>query len=165
MKASGLRALLLSCAAQGLLVTAAMTPIAPAIADDNATATPIKHVIILIGENRTFDNIYATYQPKKGQSVGNLLSRGIIYESGIPGPNFVQSLQYQANPPYTSYFIDSRTLSAGKTPYQPGDATRNPTPPMCRRRRVRSAKGKGPSTRRCRTRSCRRSSHPLRKTT
>jgi hypothetical protein len=37
-----------------------------AIADDNATATPIKHVIVLIGENRSFDNIYATYVPKKG---------------------------------------------------------------------------------------------------
>ena len=60
----------------------------PAGADDASgldTATPIKHVIILIGENRTFDNIYGTYKPKKGQSVGNLLSRGIVYESG-PGP-------------------------------------------------------------------------------
>jgi phospholipase C len=123
MKASGLRALLLSRVAQAVLVTAATMPIAPAIADDNATATPIKHVIVLIGENRSFDNIYATYVPKKGQSVGNLLSRGIIYESGIPGPNFVQSLQYQINTPYPStYFIDSRN-TAGKTPYQQAPST------------------------------------------
>jgi phospholipase C len=33
------------------------------------TATPIKHVIILIGENRSLDNIYATYEPKDGQSI------------------------------------------------------------------------------------------------
>src|SRR5262245_21075969 len=43
------------------------------------TATPIKHVIILIGENRTFDNIFATYRPKHGK-VANLLSEGIINE-------------------------------------------------------------------------------------
>jgi phospholipase C len=49
------------------------------------TDTPIKHLIVLIGENRTFDHIFATYQPKQGQSVANLLSKGIIYPSGIPG--------------------------------------------------------------------------------
>src|ERR1039458_4462376 len=27
------------------------------------TTTPIKHVIVIIGENRTFDHIFATYQP------------------------------------------------------------------------------------------------------
>jgi phospholipase C len=32
--------------------------------DHHNTATPIKHVIVLIGENWTFDSIYATYQPK-----------------------------------------------------------------------------------------------------
>jgi phospholipase C len=32
---------------------------------DNAvkTATPIKHVIVVIGENRTFDHVYGTYVP------------------------------------------------------------------------------------------------------
>ena len=29
------------------------------------TATPIKHVIVLIGENRTFDHLFATYTPKR----------------------------------------------------------------------------------------------------
>ncbi len=28
------------------------------------TRTPIKHVIVLIGENRTFDHLFATYVPK-----------------------------------------------------------------------------------------------------
>ena len=31
-----------------------------------ATTTPIKHVVVIIGENHTFDNVFATYQPPKG---------------------------------------------------------------------------------------------------
>ena len=27
---------------------------------DNETATPIKHLIVIIGENRTFDHVFAT---------------------------------------------------------------------------------------------------------
>ena len=30
--------------------------------NDNNTTTPIKHVIVIIGENRTFDHVFATYQ-------------------------------------------------------------------------------------------------------
>src|SRR5215510_13169053 len=58
------------------------------------TATPIKHVIVLIGENRTFDNVYATYVPKHG-SVWNLLSRGIIKADGSPGPHADLARQFQ----------------------------------------------------------------------
>src|SRR4029077_1150478 len=32
--------------------------------DHPKTATPIKHVIVLIGENRTFDHVFATYVPR-----------------------------------------------------------------------------------------------------
>jgi phospholipase C len=39
------------------------------------TESPIKHVIVLIGENRTFDHVFATYVPKQGESVSNLLSK------------------------------------------------------------------------------------------
>src|SRR5689334_6278185 len=72
------------------------------------TATPIKHVIILIGENWTFDGIYGTYEPKKAnkQSVGNLLSRGYVTASGAPGADFADSQQFQINQPYPpTYFI------------------------------------------------------------
>jgi phospholipase C len=55
---------------------------------DNDTATPIKHVIVIIGENRTFDHIFATYVPVKGQTVFNLLSEGIVKADGTAGPNF-----------------------------------------------------------------------------
>src|ERR1700691_6030847 len=40
------------------------------------TASPIQHVIVIIGENRSFDHVFATYQPKGGQTISNLLSKG-----------------------------------------------------------------------------------------
>ena len=67
-------------------------------AQDNSgnTTSPIKHVIVIIGENRTFDHVFATYKPKNGQKIDNLLSKGIVNEDGTPGPNFALSLQYSA---------------------------------------------------------------------
>ncbi len=44
-------------------------------------------MILIIGENRTFDHRIATYQPPKGESVWNLLSRGIVNLDGTPGPH------------------------------------------------------------------------------
>jgi len=52
------------------------------------TSTPIKHLIVLIGENRTFDHVFATYVPKSHDSVSNLLSKGIINADGTPGRHF-----------------------------------------------------------------------------
>jgi phospholipase C len=67
---------------------------------DNSTQTPIKHVIVIIGENRSFDHVFATYQPKPGQAVSNLLSKGIVALDGsnnaIQGPNFQLAQQLQA---------------------------------------------------------------------
>jgi phospholipase C len=64
------------------------------------TATPIKHVIVIIGENRSFDHVFATYVPKGGQTVHNLLSEGIIQldanKNAIPGPNFRRAQQLAA---------------------------------------------------------------------
>jgi phospholipase C len=38
------------------------------------TATPIKHVIIIVGENRSFDHVFATYAPRhRNERVLNLL--------------------------------------------------------------------------------------------
>jgi len=102
-----------------------------AVADDDraSTATPIKHLIILIGENRSFDNIYATYKAKDGQTVANLLSRGIVNSSGELAANGALSQQFQIDQPYPSkYFIDA-LATAGKTPYQqaPGTPSFPPT--------------------------------------
>src|SRR5579862_5583466 len=71
---------------------------APSLAAQSApaAATPIQHVIIIIGENRSFDHVYATYKPKHRQKVSNLLSRGIINADGTPGPNYLASAQYSA---------------------------------------------------------------------
>jgi phospholipase C len=110
-----------------------------AAADDRAdkddahrvkTDTPIKHLIVFIGENRTFDHIYATYQPKHGQSVANLLSKGIIDSEGMRGPHYIHSQQFQIKQPYPStYFIDALPpTTKGKTLYQQSPLT--PTFPV-----------------------------------
>jgi len=82
-------------------------PVANAQNDTSSTETrtPIKHVIVIIGENRTFDHIFATYQPRRGEVVDNLLSKGIINIDGTPGPNFNNYLQYSANNPSKVYSI------------------------------------------------------------
>jgi phospholipase C len=64
--------------------------------NDRNTTTPIKHVIMIIGENRTFDHVFATFVPKRGQTVWNLLSEGIINADGTPGPNFKAAQQWKA---------------------------------------------------------------------
>lgn len=65
-------------------------------ADHMKTATPIKHVIIIVGENRSFDHLFATYVPKqKDEKVLNLLSEGIVNADGSPGPNFAKAHQYK----------------------------------------------------------------------
>ena len=67
--------------------------------NDAKTVTPIKHVIVIIGENRSFDHVFATYVPKRGQTVNNLLSEGIIKADGTPGPNFKKAEQLSASDP------------------------------------------------------------------
>src|SRR5258708_10958484 len=41
--------------------------------------------------------MFATYQPKKGESVDNLLSKKIVNEDGTPGANFAFAQQYAAD--------------------------------------------------------------------
>ena len=88
-------------------VQAQAGPVAP------ATATPIKHVIIVIGENHTFDNLFGTYEPKAGQKIRNLLSKHIVREDGSAGRNFAQASQligrdtvkYHAETPSTGSYV------------------------------------------------------------
>ena len=61
------------------------------------TATPIKHVIVIVGENRTFDHLFATYQPVAGETVRNLLSEGIVKVDGSAGANYSAAHQYSAS--------------------------------------------------------------------
>jgi phospholipase C len=63
------------------------------------SASPIQHVIVILGENRSFDHVFATYVPKQGETVSNLLSKGIVNADGTPGPNYWISNQYKAYEP------------------------------------------------------------------
>ena len=81
---------------------------------DNDTSTPIKHVIVIIGENRTFDHIFATHVPKKGETVWNLLSEGIVNADGTPGPNFPLAEQKAADDKGPDGFL----LSPAKNTFQ-----------------------------------------------
>ncbi len=76
------------------------------------TATPIKHVIIIVGENRSFDHIFATYKPKdRDEKVLNLLSEGIINADGTPGPNFAKAQQFKiSSAPNGGKFFSSADL-------------------------------------------------------
>ena len=101
--ADSARALSRTAAMSAALLSTLVNLVVPPVASANdihhhrpETLTPIKHVIVIIGENRTFDHVYATYKPRSGQSVSNLLSKGIIRSDGTPGPNYSLSAQYTA---------------------------------------------------------------------
>ncbi len=70
------------CLALGALPAAAQT-----------TQTPIKNLIVVIGENTSFDMLFANFEPAAGAKVKNLLSSGIVTADGKPGPNYAQALQ------------------------------------------------------------------------
>lgn len=96
--------------------------------DDGAsTKTPIKHVIVILGENRTFDHIFATYKPVHGETVDNLLNKGIIDANGAPGPNFSLARQFSASDTsseqYQSSPMDKSLYPQLPTPLAGGPAT------------------------------------------
>jgi phospholipase C len=101
----------------------------------NQPKTPIEHVILIIGENRSFDHVFATYKPKPGQTVNNLLSEGIVKEDGTPGPNFSKAAQnqasdtttYQLSPPGQTPF---GTLPPALTDGAPSAASDTDPPPF-----------------------------------
>ncbi len=109
-------------------VYAGGSPIGGASTNDRKTGSPIKHVIVIIGENRTFDHLFATYVPRDGERVDNLLSKGIINKDGSPGPNYAKAQQfsttvnnfYSINPtPQIPYNTTSNKLQAPGTSYAP----------------------------------------------
>jgi hypothetical protein len=46
---------------------------------------------VIIGENRTFDHLFATYVPRSKDLLSNLLSKQIIKADGSPGKNFAKA--------------------------------------------------------------------------
>jgi len=127
---------LLCGVAIGAIAINSMAPIAASAAaagesgsNDANTITPIKHVIVIIGENRTFDHLFATYKPvNQHETVLNLLSEGIVNTDGTPGPNYASATQYQAmdtaadqkvyllNPPKTGSYATLPPPLAGDGP-------------------------------------------------
>ncbi|WP_407165213.1 alkaline phosphatase family protein [Bradyrhizobium sp. ORS 111] len=88
------------------------------------TASPIKHVIVLIGENRGFDHTFGVYKPKgRGETISNLLSKGIVNEDGSPGPNFAKAQQFSAAA-QSSYYVGAPAIA--KTPYSPTNVMPQP---------------------------------------
>ena len=100
----------LKCGAMMLIALQVFAGLPQSAYAQTATAptptTPFKHVIVIIGENRTFDHVYATYTPKAGETVSNLLSKGIVKANGKPGPNYSLSAQFSA--------LDSTTSGNGE---------------------------------------------------
>ncbi len=79
-------------------------------ANDNKTTTPIKHVIVIVGENRSFDHLFATYVSPSGDGVRNLLALGIVNADGTPGPSFAAATQFKASD--TTTYSVSPTIAA-----------------------------------------------------
>jgi phospholipase C len=103
------------------LTAAAWLPVSVYVAknDDgrgqSATETPIQHVIVIVGENRSFDHLFGVYKPPQGETVANLLSKGIISADGTPGPHFGLAKQYKGTLTRPAKFSLTPT---SKTPYQ-----------------------------------------------
>jgi len=92
------RKLFLSLPALGVAIA-----INSSVASAGVPVTPIQHVIVVVGENVTFDTLYGAYQPPKGQTVKNLLSQGIINAKGQEGPYYMTAIQRQGVNPAGQY--------------------------------------------------------------
>jgi phospholipase C len=116
-----------------ILAAAFLLPGGPARADAGSTRSPIEHVIVVVGENHTFDNVFGAWKPKHGQQVANLLSRGIVKADGTPGPNFHLAAQsiadggsvYSLDPVRTGKYATlprpNNTYATGRPYNQPDD--------------------------------------------
>lgn len=77
-----------------------------------ASNTPIKHLIVVVGENVTFDTLYGTYIPPANQSILNLVSQGIVNADGTPGRNYSKAVQKQAVNKGDTYSISPKRTTA-----------------------------------------------------
>src|SRR5690242_14848079 len=103
------------CAAAALSILAAAN-VGHAASDAAATKTrtPIKHVVIIIGENRSFDHVFGLYQPRRGETISNLLSKGILAADGTPGPDFAKAAQFKVGP-QPGYYVGAAIKTAYET--------------------------------------------------
>lgn len=80
------------------------------------TRSPIRHLIVVVGENRSFDNVFGTYVPSGSQIIWNLLSKGIVLNNGDPGPNIALAAQQQATDTTTYQLSPTQTGSFANLP-------------------------------------------------
>jgi phospholipase C len=78
----------------------------------------IRHLIVVVGENRSFDNVFGTYVASGSQTVWNLQSQGIVLNNGAPGPNIALAAQQQASDT-TSYQLSPSQTGPFMTLPQP----------------------------------------------
>ncbi len=137
---SNIRRRLLACVSSVAMIVGpvqagwAHGPQAPLAPNDLSTTTPIKHVILIIGENRSFDHVFGTYMPKGDEKVDNLLSRGIVNADGTPGPHFAKAQQmmakttgaYAINPQITGPYKTLPPPLTGGAPQSASDETPPP---------------------------------------
>jgi phospholipase C len=86
--------------------------------DHIKTVSPIKRVLIIVGENRSFDHLFATYVPKShDERVLNLLSERIVKADSTPNEAFDKAHQFQITsaPSGGKFFISAG--SANKSLY------------------------------------------------
>ncbi len=108
------------------------------MAQASKTATPIEHVIIIVGENHTYDNIFGGYIPHPGQTTLNLRSQDIIDDDGNPGRNFALARQRTADSKGAYSLNPTRTGAYSKLPqpdttYVTGQPGKYPRPSLSRR--------------------------------
>jgi phospholipase C len=120
----------LRLATLGASSTLAAAIAAPTVAHDNdegGTKTPIKHVVVIFPENRSFDHYFATYpnamnkpgEPKfqaqeNTPAVNNLLSAGLLSKN----PNLRQPFRYNRSEAYTcsldhNYTDEQKAVNGG----------------------------------------------------
>jgi phospholipase C len=117
-------------------------PLSAEAQDQPSTDSPIKRVIVIIGENRTFSHVFATCQPKSSDTVSSL---GIVNEDGTPGLNFPLAAQSSAvdskpdtshlnSPDGVAYPVLPPVPAGGYTtaPF-PDATTAEDAPPVCLR--------------------------------
>jgi phospholipase C len=119
-----MRLLLIFCAALALVSGAAAASVAGGTVGAAGSGlaadpvSPIEHVIVIVGESHSFDNLFATYQPGSGQTVMNLLSEGVVSASGLSGANVGAAAQQQATDT-TTYSLDPTRTGPYTTLPQP----------------------------------------------
>jgi acid phosphatase len=99
-------------APRATLIAAAICAALSSGVSASETTTPIRHLIVVVGENVSFDTLFATYTPAPGQSVRNLLSEGIVTADGNPGPRYADAVQDIGTNRHGRYTLEPTRLEA-----------------------------------------------------